>query len=650
MPYLKTSFFIILLILSVSSAGQIKMTEFQPGRERILKEQQTLIDTALRQVYKERKKDPDMAIARMEELFTRSQSIGYDYGMAFSSICIGNMVVNIKGEEDASPALHALRRAYPYLEAANRKDGRLIEMWYNLMGATFAKLSEPDSAMSYYAKGLDIGLRKNPKLPADQYALALNYLSIESIFLDFGQIDKVIYYGRQSAKLAKQYNLVPELFKSYSMLAGAFAEQGAMDSSQYYFSLIEKMDYQPQAYELRVLHEFKGNLYLNINQPEEAIRFLKKAIAANDRPAPRALRGLGIAYQQLGQYDEAEKYLSQAKDRLLKTKAYRSTLISVCNHLADVYSATGNYKEAYENRSVAALLQREMDDAQKVTVVNALEGQFRKAEQDKQLAEDKFQLVVAKEKVIRQRSWIAGITLLSLSLSIVIIALYQKQKLQRQRAVSLVQNQEIEKLRASIEGEEKERSRIGRELHDDIMVQLSLVKMNLEALPAQVPGIEKVNDFVSVKEQLRIAGRDLRQTAHNLSPDTLLADGLTQALIYFFKNVQYRTKLNVNFQHYGQATRLPQESEINIYRIAQELVQNIIKHAKAKSILIQLNYREDNLTLTIEDDGIGFESGGPGKEGIGLKSIRSRLKVMNGTMDIHTRHPQGTSITIEIYV
>lgn len=651
MHYLKILFFLILVVLSASSAGQIKMTEFQPGKERVLKEQQTWIDTALRQVYKDRKKDPDMAIARMEELFTKSKSIGYDYGMAFSSMCIGNIIVNIKGEEDMSPALYALRRAYPYLNEANKKDGRLIEMWYNLMGAAYGKLSEPDSAMSYYAKGLDIGLKKNPKLPADQYALALNYLSIESIFLDLGQFDKVIYYGRQSAKLAKQYNLEPEVFKSYMMLAGAFAEQEAVDSAQYYFSLIQKMNYEPQAYELKVLNEFKGNLRLNTNQPEEAIRFLKKAVTANAEPAPRALRGLGIAYQQLGQYAEAEKYLGQAKERLLKTKAYRSTLISVCSHLADIYDTTGRYKEAYENRSVAALLQHQMDDAQKVAVVNTLEGQFRKAEQDKQLAEDKYLLIAAKEKVVRQRLWITGITLLSLSLFIIIIALYQKQKLQRQRALSLVQDQEIEKLKASIEGEEKERSRIGRELHDDIMVQLSLVKMNLEALPAQVPGIEMVNDFVSVKEQLRIAGRDLRQTAHNLSPDTLLADGLTQALVYFFKNVQYRTKLNVNFQHYGEAPRLPQETEINIYRIAQELVQNIIKHAKAKSILIQLSYREDNLTLTIEDDGIGFDTvSSPGKEGIGLKSIRSRLKVINGTMDIHTRHPQGTSITIEIYV
>jgi signal transduction histidine kinase len=519
------------------------------------------------------------------------------------------------------------------------------------MGTCFGLLLELDSAMFYYSEALNIGLRKTKRTPGDITTLAINYVNLEDLFLEMGQPGKVIYYAMQSTRLAADHGLKEQLFQSSRLLSMAYIQLKNADSASRYIALLKAVDYKRPEQEEKGYYETLGSYYLLKKDPVSAAEYFKKNIAINNYPSPQGYHGLGTCYKLLGDYQLAEKNLLQAKQQLLSQKNSNVTLAEVYAGLAEVYDSMRNYQAAYQYRSLEGILQKEIDNAAKIKIINQQEGAFRKAAQDKQLAENEVQLMKFNTKVSNQRSWIAGISLVALLLLTVIGMLYQKQKLQKQKSKTALQHQEIEKLKAAIEGEEKERSRIGRELHDDIMVQLSLVKMNLEALPAQVPGIEKINDFVSVKEQLRIAGRDLRQTAHNLSPDTLLADGLTQALIYFFKNVQYRTKLNVNFQHYGQATRLPQESEINIYRIAQELVQNIIKHAKAKSILIQLNYREDNLTLTIEDDGIGFESvGSPGKEGIGLKSIRSRLKVMNGTMDIHTKHPQGTSITIEIYV
>jgi signal transduction histidine kinase len=143
----------------------------------------------------------------------------------------------------------------------------------------------------------------------------------------------------------------------------------------------------------------------------------------------------------------------------------------------------------------------------------------------------------------------------------------------------------------------------------------------------------------------------IRQTAHNLMPDILLHDGLVSAIQYFCDNVAAMTRLDINFQHYGDMAHLSPDIEISIYRIIQELVQNVMKHAKADNVLIQANYREGLLSLTVEDDGTGIGAGGEGGgDKMGLRSIRMRVKALQGSIDIHRRIPNGTSINIELKI
>lgn len=641
----------IAFCIAWGSYGQVKQAETGIGHLADEVEERLKIDEAIKNVYLARESDPDKAIAKLEQIGERSIKVGYQYGFGKVGSAIVNIIINEKPEDDIMRAFNIQRKIKNIMLYDPQAEPRFTELWYQQMGVCFSRLLEFDSAMVYFSQVLEMGLRKKNQTPDDIASLVVNYINLEDLFMEMGQPEKVIYYAMQSVPMAAEHKLQKQLFQSYSLLESAYIRLKNVDSAFRYITLVKAVDFKYIDRDEKSFNENLGAFYLLKNDLPSALKHFKKAIATNDYPSPQAYYGLGTCYKLLGKFQFAEKNLQLAEQQLLSRKNSNVTLLEVYASLAEVCDSLHNYKAAYVYRSLENTLQKEVDNVTKVKVINQLEGTFRKMEQDKQLAENEVQLLKANTKLGSQRSWITGISLVSLLLLTVTGMLYQKQKLQRQRSKTALRDQEIEKLKAAIEAEEKERSRIGRELHDDIMVQLSLVKMNLEALPAQVPGIERMNDFVSVKEQLHIAGRDLRQTAHNLSPDTLLADGLTQALLYFFKNVQYRTKLNVNFQHYGQALQLPQETEINIYRIAQELVQNIIKHAKASNILIQLSYREDILTLTIEDDGIGFDSvNGTSKEGIGLKSIRSRLKVMSGTMDIHTRHPQGTSITIEINV
>jgi signal transduction histidine kinase len=180
------------------------------------------------------------------------------------------------------------------------------------------------------------------------------------------------------------------------------------------------------------------------------------------------------------------------------------------------------------------------------------------------------------------------------------------------------------------------------------MVQLAVIKMRLRRLKngqQENTGAE----MSGVLQQLDNTSRELRQTAHNLMPDMLLETGLTDAVFYYCNAIEKETGLRVIFQAYGNLPRLSQEAELYVYRIIQELLQNIIKHANASKALVQMNYHPPLLSVAVEDNGIGFDKQLV-EGGMGLKSIDSRLKVLGGTIDIQSSSKHATTIFIEINI
>lgn len=225
-----------------------------------------------------------------------------------------------------------------------------------------------------------------------------------------------------------------------------------------------------------------------------------------------------------------------------------------------------------------------------------------------------------------------------------------KQRLQKEQIRTLQQEQEISRLKALMEGEEKERVRIAQDLHDGIVVQFSAAKMSFGSLSHQFPDLEDSQDFRQAIQQLDTATRDLRQTAHNLLPDVLLEEGLAEAVYYFCKNLKQNAGLNIDFELCGVIPRLPPDFELSVYRIVQELVHNIIKHACATQALVQLNYQEHLhlLGITTEDNGTGIPDLSPdNKKGVGLKNIRARIASLGGHIDIRSTPEHGTIVYIE---
>ena len=198
-----------------------------------------------------------------------------------------------------------------------------------------------------------------------------------------------------------------------------------------------------------------------------------------------------------------------------------------------------------------------------------------------------------------------------------------------------------------MKGQEEERSRLARDLHDGVGGLLSGVKLSMSTMKGNVfLSEENARSFENVIAQLDQSITELRRVSHNMMPEALIKYGLKEALENYCDNMNVSGKIKVQLQTYGMEQRMEQSTEIVIYRIVQELLNNVIRHAGAAKVLIQLVREDDRFNLTVEDDGKGFNVKET-RNGAGLANIKARIDYLNGDMDIVSKKGEGTSVHVE---
>lgn len=205
------------------------------------------------------------------------------------------------------------------------------------------------------------------------------------------------------------------------------------------------------------------------------------------------------------------------------------------------------------------------------------------------------------------------------------------------------------RLATVVHTQEEERRRIARELHDGLGQMLAALKRSLE----YTGYTNSQTEDDSSAQLLDNAIGETRRIAHNLMPSALEDLGLFAALDRLCYQCFHQTDIQIHFQTYNFDERLPAGSELNVYRIVQEAFNNILKHANAKEVTLQIVGYADKWILTIEDDGAGFDATAvsqkrSGKGGLGLVSLRERVEFLGGELEINSAPGQGTSLVIEI--
>ncbi len=219
---------------------------------------------------------------------------------------------------------------------------------------------------------------------------------------------------------------------------------------------------------------------------------------------------------------------------------------------------------------------------------------------------------------------------------------YLRRKLQKQKI-------QLEKELAV----EQERIRMARELHDGLGSMLSGIKHSFTAIKNEAHlDNDEQQKFDYTIDKLDDSIKDLRAISHTMFSAELLEEGLEAAIKNYCNSISITAKLPVAFESiYQQPSGLNGEQAFHIFRVVQELVQNIIKHAKATEVVVQLSYNSGMLSVTVEDNGIGFDIHKVKQhDGIGLKNVESRVKMLHGKMDVQSHPGKGTSVFIEVPV
>jgi PAS domain S-box-containing protein len=206
----------------------------------------------------------------------------------------------------------------------------------------------------------------------------------------------------------------------------------------------------------------------------------------------------------------------------------------------------------------------------------------------------------------------------------------------------LIREIERHRVAAIIEGQEKERSRIAKDLHDGLGQMLNAIKMNVKSIASPAPELNMLSKLMdeAIQESVRIS--------ENLVPAKLRDFDLATCLKSFCAQMSASMQAQISFDNLGTQIRLNQSQKVNLYRIAQEAVNNAIKHSNAENITVQLSESNDYLRLSVEDDGSGISAERISIRQNGLINMRDRAEIMGGKLTIESDPQRGTMIIVEI--
>lgn len=592
----------------------------------------------------------DAQLRNQNETSALNPPISKDISMIFKS---GAELIN-KGDYDK--AITICKQGISICN--NTPEGNLkMSVLYNYIGASFQFKGDFDSAICYFY----LAVEKAEHNDSGSLQLMRIYNNMSLTFNRTLNNGKAIFYLEKAEQLALKNNwdnLLPAILLNKGRI---YKEEKKFKLSETTFLRalalcditdgMEKASGMPVSVMKLVIYTNLGQLNLDQNRISQAKKYLDLALplSADVNPyyqIPVRL-ALGRVYFKLKDYKRAEENVLIAISKSESSKI-NDGLAEGHLLISTIYERQTRFEQAYKHLSQAYELEENIRGVDRTENSRLLEVKYRTAQKDKEIAQRKL-AVIQKDRLIRNKNiWITSISFGLISLLVFLIVVYKnynhRQHLQEQKILSIEQNKHIEILKATAEGEEKERNRIAGNLHDGIGSIISAAKMNFSTL--HTIASDKLV-FERSMNLLNEAAFELRTTAHNLMPQMLLQEGLGSATKDFCERVSNSKLLNIEYQAYGDFQPTEEINfELSVYRIIQELVNNIIKHSAARKALVQLSMSNDLLAITVEDDGNGI-AGKDWANGTGLKNMREKVSIFNGMMSIDSTPEKGTQVYIE---
>lgn len=477
-------------------------------------------------------------------------------------------------------------------------------------------------------------------------ANAMNNIAI--LYADMFKHKESLVYGWQALRMYQSIHHLKGMAAAYTNIALAYDNLNKDSSYKYARLALNIKEDLNDKFGLGISYNDMGVFFTGAKKPDSTIYYIQKALVIkhelNDKFGEAScLINISNAYQQKRDFKKQQECLDKALKISYDLKSFR-LLARAAFGLSSAHRNLGDYEMAYRYLRLHGDYRDSLMTEENTRNINELEAKYQSEKKDLQLSNTSLALRASEATVGRNK---ARFTLLIALLSFVIVSTlliyFTYVNRQKRVAAQLVIEQEQLRNKAVITAEDEERKRIAKDLHDGVGQQLSAVKMNLSAYSSK----NNTTQLTDIMNMLDEAVKEVRSVSHSMVPNALLHAGLASALRDFMNNVALSGKLQVDVQLVGIKDRLDEKKETTLFRIVQECVSNIIKHAEASRLTLQLIHHPTHLTLMIEDDGKGFNvrnSSG----GIGIKNIESRVAYINGTLDIDSQPGRGTTITVEI--
>jgi two-component system NarL family sensor kinase len=505
----------------------------------------------------------------------------------------------------------------------------------------------------------------NKALPLAQRAgdstrVALNYHNIGLVLLNMNEYERALpYFARAIAIMEAGNTVYADLADAYVLSARAIILSGQPKQALPFLQKAKKvLEPNPDSYYWPLYYSVEGAYYRYTNAYKQAHQSLERGLVLAEQMND-VFEKRNLLYEQFNVY-KAEKNYAAAKNRLLQGLAMEARFPLSKNKkqllfdLAETEKRSGNTEAAYGWLKQYTLLSDSIYAGQTKTEIAALEARFRVAEKEKQIGNlEHEKKISARDRKFQLLLLLAVIAVLSLIAMLAIMRLQHRKKMAARREAAYqdeLERKEKEKqlsnYTALMEGQEQERRRMARDLHDGLGCSLSAIKLGLSRIPAESDQQER--SLQQVTDQLDASIRELRWISRNMMPEALLTLGLSDALKDLCSSVM-SAQLRLVYNAYNIDAALPLSTQTMIYRMIQEIISNAVKHAGASVLLLQCSQEEDSFFITVEDNGKGFDAGNHQSEGIGLKNIRNRVDYFNGNLNIESSR-EGTIINIELHV
>ncbi|GAA4278307.1 ATP-binding protein [Aquimarina mytili] len=528
---------------------------------------------------------------------------------------------------------------------------------YRVLGSINENQGVRTEALNYYLQGLSIAEEIN-----DQEAVITHKNGIANIYLENEEYDKAQKIYEENLANYKGDNVAVTYNTYINLGIIAYEKEKTNESISHYQKA------------LAICNDIKNyrcisKLYLNIGAAynvethfDKKVENYRKAIKIAEENSIEDLAllvtyNLGVLYSDKEKYNFAIDYFDKALKKAKQQSNYHVEQY-IYEELDMLYYDKKDYKKAYEYQEKTRKVIEKVDSIQKDAVYEDLKVKYETSEKENEiLALRQEQLIkdnqIASQNIIKW-SILIGFAIFLIPIGFLLNTYYQRMITQRklnnklievnqQKISGLIKDQELKLVRASIEGQDKERKRIAQQLHDSVGGNLSSIKLQLDNMQKGKTSYEKVIYQIDDTYDL------VREISHNLIPQKFSQNPFTALVKEYLKNVQSSSDLTIIFNPYPEdkLNQIQQEVQVELFNMIQELLTNVLKHAKAADVAIQLDHLSDEVKLIFEDNGIGFNMN-KNTFGIGLKNIKNRLKDFKGKLYIDSKVGRGTVINIDI--